>query len=113
MPDTHPRLRREKVTIQKMIVLYCHENHGTQGEQLCADCQELKSYSEDRLKHCPFQENKSTCAKCAVHCYKPVMREKTRTMMRFSGPKMLLRYPLLAILHLLDGFRPQPAIKKK
>ena len=111
MPFTHPRMKRERRTIEAMSEIYCHAQHGTRGAELCADCRELRDYAVQRLDRCPFQETKSTCANCAVHCYKPDMRERVRAMMRFAGPRMLLYHPILAIWHLwVDGHRkaPQP-----
>jgi hypothetical protein len=32
------------------------------------------------------------------------MREAVREVMRYAGPRMALRHPILAFLHLLDGF---------
>ncbi|EFI37516.1 LOW QUALITY PROTEIN: putative cytoplasmic protein, partial [Bacteroides sp. 3_1_23] len=69
---------------------------------LCADCEELLRYAHARLDHCPFGEKKSACKECTVHCYKPVMRERMRQVMRFSGPRMLLYAPWQAIRHLLN-----------
>ncbi|MBR5813546.1 MAG: nitrous oxide-stimulated promoter family protein, partial [Bacteroidaceae bacterium] len=54
-----------------------------------------------RLEHCKFGNGKSTCQKCPVHCYKPQMRERMRAVMRWSGPRMLLYYPIDAIKHLI------------
>jgi hypothetical protein len=31
-----------------------------------------------------------------------------RTVMRYAGPRMLWRHPLLAVAHLIDGRRPAP-----
>ena len=87
--------------------MYCKAHHGTLKE-LCKDCQELKKYAYLRLDKCPFQENKPTCTKCSVHCYKPDMREKVRGIMRYAGPRMLLRHPILAVLHIKDGRRKTP-----
>ena len=55
-----------------------------------------------RLDHCRFKEDKYTCAKCPVHCYKPAMREKVRQVMRYSGPWMLVLHPVLTLLHYTD-----------
>ena len=49
----------------------------------------------------PFMKEKTFCANCKVHCYKPEMREKIRKVMRFSGPRMLLYHPALAVWHLI------------
>jgi len=48
-----------------------------------------------------------------VHCYKPEMRERIRGVMRFAGPRMALRHPLLAVRHLLDERRKPPALKQR
>jgi hypothetical protein len=39
------------------------------------------------------------------------MRQRIRAVMRYAGPRMLLRHPGMAIMHLFDGARKQP-IKK-
>jgi hypothetical protein len=36
------------------------------------------------------------------------MRERIREVMRYAGPRMILRHPILAIWHLLDGRRQEP-----
>ncbi|HMN14067.1 MAG TPA: nitrous oxide-stimulated promoter family protein [Bellilinea sp.] len=105
--NTHPRMDREARTIRAMVRLYCRQNHHTTRE-LCADCQSLQDYALLRLEKCPFQEGKTTCAKCPVHCYKPDMREKVRQVMRYSGPRMMLRHPLMTVQHLIDGRRKEP-----
>jgi hypothetical protein len=104
MTKEHPRIRREKKTIESMIALYCRKQHGG-NRRLCPECQELSEYAMQRLQKCPFQERKPTCAKCPVHCYKPAMREKIRCVMRYSGPRMIYTHPVLAIAHLVDGRR--------
>ncbi|MGO9614450.1 MAG: nitrous oxide-stimulated promoter family protein [Dissulfurispiraceae bacterium] len=105
----HPRIAREEKTLLAMIRLYCRHTHST-TDKFCPDCVELMTYAAARLAHCPFQENKTTCVKCAVHCYKPVMRDKVRDVMRFSGPRMIYRHPVLAFFHFADGLR-QPRKK--
>ena len=90
-----------------MIALYCRKQHGGERE-LCPQCRELLEYALGRLKKCPFQEGKTTCAKCTVHCYRPDMREKIRAVMRYSGPRMLYRHPGLTIFHVIDGRRKEP-----
>lgn len=103
----HPRMQREHDTIHKMIGIFCQEQHGIAGE-LCPACRELLDYAHLRLRHCPFQEGKTTCGNCRVHCYKPSMRQRIREIMSFSGPRMIWRHPWLALAHLLDGLRKEP-----
>jgi hypothetical protein len=107
MPNDHPRMVRERKTIETMVQLYCGEQHGARGEP-CANCQELRDYALSRLDQCRYQENKTTCANCPTHCYKPIMRERVKVIMRHAGPRMLRRHPILAIRHLLDRRRKQP-----
>ncbi|MBK8045883.1 MAG: nitrous oxide-stimulated promoter family protein [Anaerolineales bacterium] len=104
-----PRIRREKRTVAAMIELYCEDMHHSKGA-LCPDCQTLHDYAMQRLVRCPFQEDKTTCAKCAVHCYRPAQREQIRVVMRYAGPRMTFRHPILAVRHLLDG-RKQPSVR--
>jgi hypothetical protein len=104
MSSGHPRIIREKKTIKTMIRLYCKNNH-TNEDKLCLECQELFDYALQRLEKCPFQEKKPTCTKCVIHCYKPSMRKKIRAIMRYSGPHMLLKQPILTLQHIIDGFK--------
>ena len=100
------RNKRERRTIESMIRLYCSERHGT-GSMPCKECEETLRYALKRIEHCPLKERKTTCARCPVHCYKSVMRERIREVMRYAGPRMAYRHPLLTLLHLLDGLRPK------
>jgi hypothetical protein len=70
-------------------------------------------YATRRLERCVFGDTKPTCANCVVHCYSAEMREKIRGVMRWAGPRMLLRHPVLGITHLLDGKRPVPTLPGK
>ena len=72
---------------------------------LCPQCQALLDYAHQRLEHCRFGEDKPSCTRCPVHCYKPAMREQIRQVMRYSGPRMLLHDPIMAIRHLWDFLR--------
>ena len=87
-----------------MIHIYCAAKHGT-SRNLCAACAELNEYAQKRLNRCKFGEDKPTCQKCPVHCYKPEMKARIQDVMRFSGPRMIFRSPILAIKHLLKNSR--------
>ena len=107
MSQPQPRIQRELKTIKIMIGLYCRNHHKSNGD-LCIACQELLDYAELRLNKCPFQESKTTCGNCSIHCYKPVFREMVREVMRYSGPRMTYKHPLLAIGHMIDSLRKNP-----
>lgn len=106
MRNKRPRIKRESNTVATMIALYCGENHTPDG--LCPECASLQDYTRRHLDKCPFQEGKTICAKCPVHCFKPDMRERIRAVMRYSGPRMMYRHPIMAIFHLIDGRRQEP-----
>lgn len=92
------RIQQEQNTVEQMIRLYCRKKEG--NAELCSSCGELLEYAHIRLSQCSFGEKKPMCKLCPVHCYKPEMRAKIREVMRFSGPRMLLYHPIMAIRHL-------------
>ncbi len=95
------RLEKEQKTIALMIRLFCHAHHGIDKKPLCSSCTDLLEYAGKRLEKCPFGQTKGACSKCSIHCYKPDMREQITQVMRYSGPRMVTRRPLLAIDHLI------------
>lgn len=106
------RIIREKKTVEAMIQIFCHNIHQTKKE-LCHECRKLSVYAHARLNKCHFEAKKATCANCRIHCYKPVMRERIKDVMRYSGPRMTYRHPILALYHFLDGLRKEPEIKSR
>jgi predicted amidophosphoribosyltransferase len=104
MDSEGPRIRREKKTITAMVRIYCKNHHESKGE-LCPECNELLQYAKRGLDKCPFQEKKTTCRKCLIHCYQPQMRERVRKVMKYAGPRMLLHHPVLAMHHAVDGLK--------
>ena len=106
MRNKNPRISREGKTVAVMITIYCRKHHS--ADRLCPECEGLFEYARKRLEKCPFLEGKTTCVKCPVHCYKPEIRQKIRTVMRYSGPRMIYKHPLMAIQHLMDGRRQKP-----
>jgi hypothetical protein len=107
------RIRREQQTIAAMLALYCGDYHGTAASGLCAECAALLAYARRRLDICPFQEAKPACNRCEVHCYSARMRERVTAVMRYAGPRMLLRHPALSLLHLLDTWRRVPGVGRR
>lgn len=106
--------KREQRVVAEMIALYCHKKHETRGKnELCPDCRTLCGYAQARSEHCPFMEQKTFCSNCRVHCYKPDMRERIREVMRFSGPRMLLYHPGMALWHLISSKREKSRLKKE
>jgi hypothetical protein len=105
MGKLNGRLKREHDTMKCMTQIYCKDHHNQQDGGLCPDCSELMAYSETRLAKCPYGQEKPTCAKCPIHCYKKEKREHVREVMRYAGPRMPLRHPIQALTHVLDKLR--------
>lgn len=112
--DTAPFVWRasELKTIAAMVGMYCRAHHGTERGQLCQECGELHEYARRRLERCIFGEDKPTCANCTVHCYKAVMRDRVREVMRWAGPRVLWRHPILTVRHYIAGRRPAPQLHR-
>ncbi len=90
---------QEKRTVGVMIRIYCSSFHKT--ETSCDECKSLMLYTEKRTENCKFGNEKPSCKDCPVHCFSPEMKEKIKEVMRFSGPRMIYKHPVMAFLHLL------------
>lgn len=99
MKSPDDKRKQEKRVLAEMIGIYCRGRHHSKGN-LCEECHELLDYAHARVDQCPFMEHKTFCSQCPVHCYSPIMREKIRAVMRYSGPRMLFVHPVLAMKHL-------------
>ena len=96
------RIDREKKTVKLTIEIYCRKKHGHKKGELCEECSELLEYAHKRLSYCKFGENKTTCGKCPIHCYKKDMKIKIKEVMRFSGPRLIIYNPVELIKHALN-----------
>jgi len=105
------RIEREKRTVDAMIRIYCSNQHNSPANS-CEQCNRLLEYAINRLDNCPFQERKPACNHCQVHCYSNSMKSEIQRVMRYSGPRMLLRHPYLSLRHFFDTFRKAPTLKK-
>ncbi len=98
--------QRELRTLSLMISLF-EKQHSVTPED-AHDYSALLAYATQRLARCRFGEDKPACKHCPLHCYQPAKREQIKAIMRWSGPRMLLYHPILAIRHLIDDHRPVP-----
>lgn len=134
------RIVKEKEVVGKMMAVYCrgsgHGNghvsergsgrgseHGSErggsghiggkgNGRLCPECAELMDYASKRLTHCRFGEEKTFCKHCPVHCYNREMRARIRSVMRYSGPRMMLHHPWTALDHLASSALYQLRLKR-
>lgn len=93
------RIKEEQRVVEQMIRLYWRKKEG--NNELCPGCQELLQYAAARLERCKFGEDKPTCKKCPIHCYRPQMKERMCKVMRWAGPRMILHHPVAAIRHVM------------
>lgn len=119
--DTH--VRSDIRVVAGLGAIYCKGVHAERGREplvsdaaalgvygrrrplLCAECAEHIRYAEQRRAYCP-QDPKPFCSHCETHCYMPDEAEWQRQMMRFAGPRSLLRgYAAPAIRHALEARR--------
>ena len=96
--------KAEMATVKKMLEIYCRAHHGN-NLSLCEECEALFDYARARVERCPHMETKTFCSACQTHCYAPKMREKIREAMRYSGPRMLLHAPVMALRHMWIEWR--------
>ncbi len=108
-----PRIRREKKTLAVLIEIYCKQFKTEGSEAHCENYRKLLDYAIKRTENCPYGKNKPVCNKCRIHCYSREMRERVREVMRYSGPRIMLTHPYLAIMHYVDSMRKYPELKKK
>lgn len=105
MPTKRESLEREKQTIRVMVAMYCAGHHNGSARSVCAECSELLKYAEQRLEKCPFGPDKGPCSKCEVHCYRPQMRARVQAVMRYAGPRMLTRHPIMGLRHAIKTLK--------
>lgn len=94
------RIRKEKETVGLMIKLYCKKKHSSM--ELCSQCTELLEYAKKKLSNCTYGNEKSYCVKCTTPCYNVDMKLKIKSVMRFSGPRLIIYKPMEFIRHLFE-----------
>ena len=109
-PLPSARIVREKRTVAAMVGIYCQAHHGTHAA-LCGKCDRLLEYAFCRLDRCPFGAEKTPCVRCPAHCYGPTMRTRMKEVMRYAGPRMLYRHPIMALFHQWDKLRKNDEVE--
>lgn len=97
------KIKVEKKTVSAMIGIYCKSHHNAKNSNLCESCSRLLNYALLRIDKCVFGLNKPFCEKCPVHCYKKKYRDEIKVIMRYSGPRMIFKHPVLAIKHIFKN----------
>ncbi len=85
---------KELKVVSLMINMYYKKNKVND-----ISYEDLIEYVKLRQSKCPFKETKTFCSNCKVHCYKSEYRTKIKEVMKYSGKRMILYHPILAIQH--------------
>ena len=112
------KTKRDLKTLASFIQIYCDGHHKSADRttptlkahdldsiaarpvKLCTDCQKLLAHAFTMRTHCDL-DPKPSCKNCTEHCYAPKYRNRIRTVMRYSGKRLLLQGRLDYIWHLL------------
>ncbi len=112
------KLRRDLRTLARFVETYCHDKHGERPTSvvaikthdvtgicggpvtLCRDCQKLLMHSFVKRTTCPF-DPKPACKKCPSHCYAANYREAMRSVMKYSGRRLVMSGRIHYLWHLL------------
>ena len=102
MTAENRRLEQDQKTLEAMARIYCraHRHVCSPDGRLCEDCASLVVYANNRTRRCPHH-HRGTCDTCEIQCYQPAMRARIRAMMVFSGPRMILHHPVMAVRHMI------------
>lgn len=92
--------KQEVKTLLKIISIDCNHKHNTHKDKLCEECLLLFEYAEKKIESCVYGDGKPVCSGCYIHCYSPEMREKIIGCMKYAGPKMIYKSPILTIRYL-------------
>ncbi|MDR1852953.1 MAG: nitrous oxide-stimulated promoter family protein [Propionibacteriaceae bacterium] len=124
-PELAAKRSREQATMRLMIGIYCKGHHllpadadveaepeaqqkrkpSVRQRPLCLECEVLYNYSKRHIQFCRRMGVKTFCSACPVPCFKGTNGERIREVMRYSGPRMLLHDPVMAIHHLFVQLR--------
>jgi hypothetical protein len=62
---------------------------------LCPECFALVKESVRHTNRCRHLAYKTFCHHCPTPCYALSVREKIRPIMRYSGPRLVMKHPVL------------------
>ena len=102
---TSSHFDREKLTIRKMVTLYClAKEHSVSG--LCSRCSDVLFYAYERIEACSYLPGKKpACGLCRSNCFDVNRRRQFAEIMRRAGLRMMMHHPLLTVAHLMDAIR--------
>lgn len=92
------KIDKEKDIVKIMVMMYS-KGHDKIPYEKNEELKKLYAYCQARLERCPYKEKKSFCSNCKIHCYEKNKRQQIKAVMKYSGPRMLFKHPILLIKH--------------
>ena len=100
-PEYKNNIPKEKETIRKMFGIYCHANHGTEGDKLCPKCNGLLATVFTKMNRCQYGITKPICDRCEKPCFGANATAEFRKIMSENHGKMFFKHPMIAVRHKL------------
>jgi hypothetical protein len=107
------RQKKDISLLARFVRLYCAGHHPATGRRdvplpaaqgtvpLCSECALLMEYAVSKRLSCPLEGEKPSCRRCRIHCYGDRERKKIRTVMAWSGKRMIMSGRLGYLWHYL------------
>ncbi len=104
--------RRLPSALQTAVDGYAKAHPNWRRAALCPSCMELVTRVEGRTERCPHMAYKSYCHLCPRPCHPPAEMARITPLMRYSGPRLLLRHPVLTLRHVRGVMRSKKIIQR-
>ena len=99
-------MSKKRPVIEAMIRIYCEGRcqNETLESGLCQECEELLTYALERLEKCPKVAQKTSCGRCEIPCYREPFKSRIRLVMKYAGPRMVVKHPIKTVKYVMDHF---------
>ena len=91
----------KKQLIHEMITIFCAAKHSRVGN--CQICSRLEEYANMKIDRCPLGDSGISCSSCRVHCYGESERSLIKEVMKYAGPGIFLKSPLLTLRYFMNN----------
>ena len=112
-PEIKNNIPKEKANIKKTFGVYCHKEHGTEGDKLCPKCTALLATVLMKMNRCPYGITKPICDRCDRPCFGAKATQDFLTIMNSTQRGMFLRHPIMTIKHKLASMGVDYALKER
>ena len=112
-PEIKNNIPKEKANIKKTFGVYCHKEHGTEGDKLCPKCTALLATVLMKMNRCPYGITKPICDRCDRPCFGAKATQEFLTIMQSTQRGMFLRHPIMTIKHKLASMGVDYALKER